>query len=114
MSEDQASEKMSGFLTVTAGAVEAVATIYNGVEESAKIVGSSISTNSEKIIEHKYGTSARDLVADTFSTVGNVYTISQNTKILQPKNMVKSAAKNTGKGIIGHFKPPLDTPGPSK
>lgn len=100
---------MSNVLTMTAGAVEAVATVYNGVEESARIVGSSLSTNSERIIEHKYGPSAANLASDTFETVGNVYTITQNTKVLQPKNLVKSVAKNTGKGIVQDFKPTTST-----
>lgn len=44
---------MNGILTVAAGTVEGFGTIYNGLETSASILGSHISNNSVKIIEHK-------------------------------------------------------------
>lgn len=56
--------------------------------------------NSGKIIEHKYGPDAAGLATDTFETIGNVYTVSKNTKIFKPKNILKTTVKNTGKGIL--------------
>lgn len=91
---------MTNILNFTAGAVEAVATLFEGMEESVKIVGSSLGESSGRIIEHKYGPEAAGVATDTFETIGNVYTISKHTKILQPKGILKSAVKNTGKGIL--------------
>lgn len=91
---------MNNVMNFTAGAVTAVATVFEGIEESVKTIGTSIGENSGKIIEHKYGPEAASVATDTFETIGNVYTISKHTKLLQPKGMLKTAAKNTGKGIL--------------
>lgn len=99
-SEENASETMNNMLNFTAGAVTAVATVFEGIEESVKTIGTSVGENSGKIIEHKYGAEAAAVATDTFDTIGNVYTISKHTKILQPKGILKSAVKNTGRGIL--------------
>lgn len=77
-----------------------MATVFEGIEESVKVIGSSIGQNSEKIIEHKYGPEAASVASDTFETIGNVYTISKNGHILKPKSIIKSTVKNAGKGIL--------------
>lgn len=100
VSEKDASETVNGVMNFTAGAVAAVATVFEGIEESVKVIGTSIGENSGKIIEHKYGPEAAVVATDTFETIGNVYTISKNTKILKPKNILKSTMKNTGRGIL--------------
>ncbi|KAL3279737.1 hypothetical protein HHI36_017245 [Cryptolaemus montrouzieri] len=100
LSEEQASRKMKGVLTVAAGAVEGFSTIYNGLETSAGILGENLKNNSVKIVEHKYGTMAGEVAGDTLNTVGHVYTIGQNARIITPKGFVKKAAKGTGKGIV--------------
>lgn len=53
MSEEEASEKVSGVLTVAAGAVEGFATVYKGLESSASILGHNLKNNTVKIVEHK-------------------------------------------------------------
>lgn len=100
VTEAEASETVNSVMNFTAGAVTAVATVFEGIEESVKVIGTSIGENSGKIIEHKYGPQAAGVATDTFETIGNVYTISKNTKILKPKNILKSTMKNTGKGIL--------------
>lgn len=99
-SEENASETMNGMLNFTAGAVTAVATVFEGIEESVKTIGTSIGENSGKIIEHKYGSEAAEVATDAFNTIGNVYTISKHTQLLQPKGILKSTVKNTGRGIL--------------
>ena len=54
MNEVEAKNKVSGVLTVAAGAVEAFATVYGGLETSASILGRNLKDNSVKIVEHKY------------------------------------------------------------
>lgn len=100
VSERDASQTVDGVLNFTAGAVTAVATVFEGFEDSVKVIGTSIGESSGKIIEHKYGPQAASVATDTFETIGNVYTISKNTKILKPTNILKSTMKNTGKGIL--------------
>lgn len=56
MSEEQASAKINGVMTVAAGAVEGFATVYYGLENSASILGRSLKDNTVKVIQHKYET----------------------------------------------------------
>lgn len=53
MDEDSAHLKVDGVLNVAAGAVEGLATVYSGLEQSSKILGESITHNTVKIVEHK-------------------------------------------------------------
>lgn len=53
MNEDVASNKISAVLNVTAGAVEGISTIYEGLELSARIFGRSLSNNTVQVVTHK-------------------------------------------------------------
>lgn len=53
MSEQEASNKMQGVLTVAAGAVEGFTTVYRGLETSASILGNNLKNNTVKIVQHK-------------------------------------------------------------
>lgn len=98
---------MNGVLNLTAGAVEGFGTVYSGLEKSAGILGNSLSNNSVKIIQHKYGPSAGEVAAGAFDTVGNIINVSQNVNYMTPKGLAKKAAKNTGKAIAQEFRPQL-------
>lgn len=45
---------MNGLLSIAAGAVESFATVYNGLETSATILGQSLKNNTVKVVDHKY------------------------------------------------------------
>ncbi|XP_055695523.1 protein spartin [Lutzomyia longipalpis] len=105
MSQEVATEKMADALTVAAGAVEAFGTVYTGLEESASILGRSLSTNSVKVIEHKYGPTAGNLASSTFETAGNVFALSHNVRLMTPKGIAKKAAKSTGRALVEDFHP---------
>lgn len=96
---------MSGVLIVAAGAVEGFGTVYTGLEQSASLLGTSLSNNTVRVIEHKYGASAGELAAGTFDTVGNVINISHNVSVLTPKSFVKRTAKNASKAMIQGYRP---------
>lgn len=98
---------MVGVLNITSGAVEGFSTVYSGLEKSAGILGHSLSNNSVKIIEHKYGVSAGEVSRGAFDTVGNLIHVSQNVNYMTPKGLAKKAAKHTGKAIVSEFRPPL-------
>lgn len=53
MPENEASTKVSAVFNVTAGAFEGVATIYRGLEQSARIFGNSLSNNTVQVVTHK-------------------------------------------------------------
>ncbi|RZC41035.1 Senescence and/or MIT domain containing protein [Asbolus verrucosus] len=104
MSEEDASNKVKGVMTVAAGAVEGFSTVYRGLENSASILGQSLKNNTVKVVQHKYGQPAGEFAGDTLSTVGNVYQISQNTKVIQPKHLAKRTAKEAGKAVVHGYK----------
>lgn len=85
---------MTDAFVIAAGAVEGIGTVYSGLEQSASLLGNSLSTNSVRVIKHKYGPSAGNLASVTFDTVGNVINISHNVNMLNPKSLVKKTAKN--------------------
>ncbi|XP_037038569.1 protein spartin isoform X2 [Bradysia coprophila] len=106
-SQEEANETMTGVLNVTSGAVEGFSTVYSGLEKSAGILGTSLSNNSVKIIEHKYGPSAGEVASGAFDTVGNMIHVSHNVNYMTPKGLAKKAAKHTGKAIVSEFRAPL-------
>ncbi|XP_017874937.1 PREDICTED: protein spartin isoform X2 [Drosophila arizonae] len=95
-----ADSTMEGAMTIAAGAVEGFTTVFDGFEKSAKILGNSLSENSVKIIEHKYGSSAGNLASETFDTVGNAFVISQNVNYITPKGLAKKLVKKTGEAVV--------------
>jgi hypothetical protein len=48
----------------------------------------------------RYGQPAGEFAGDTLNTVGNVYHISQNAKVVQPKHFAKRTAKEAGKALV--------------
>ncbi|XP_017081757.1 protein spartin isoform X2 [Drosophila eugracilis] len=100
----EANSTMEGAMTIAAGAVEGVSTVFDGLETSAKILGCSLSENSVKIIEHKYGQPAGNLAQETFDTVGNVFVVSQNVNYITPKGIAKKMVKRTGEAVVSDYK----------
>lgn len=107
LSEAEASSKVSGVLTVAAGAVEGFATVYRGLETSAGILGQNLKNNSVKIVKHKYGPAAGEISNETLETVGNVITIGHNAHVLRPRKIFKNIAKST----VSSMNVELDGPG---
>lgn len=52
MTEQEASSKVSAVLTVAAGAVEGFSTVYEGLEQSASILGHSLKENTVRVVNH--------------------------------------------------------------
>lgn len=52
----------------------------------------------------RYGHPAGEFAGDTLNTVGNVYHISKNAKIVQPKHLAKKTVKEAGKALIYEYK----------
>uniref|UniRef100_A0A182K0D5 Senescence domain-containing protein n=1 Tax=Anopheles christyi TaxID=43041 RepID=A0A182K0D5_9DIPT len=107
MSEQAASERMNGALTICAGAVEGFGTVYDGLERSASILGQSLSTSTVQIVEHKYGTEAGRVVGSSLDTVGNVINVTHNMNYMTPKGLAKRTAKNAGKALVAGYRPPV-------
>lgn len=120
-SEQEASQKMGSVLQVAAGAVEGFATVYDGLENAAKILGTNLTANTVKIVQHKYGHPAGEVAGNTLYTVGNVFVAGNNVRHLTPKGLAKFTAKQTGKGVVDEYRGSLQNssnssefkPGPS-
>uniref|UniRef100_A0A182QDA7 Senescence domain-containing protein n=1 Tax=Anopheles farauti TaxID=69004 RepID=A0A182QDA7_9DIPT len=107
MSEQAASERMNGALTICAGAVEGFGTVYEGLERSATILGQSLSASTVQIVEHRYGTEAGRVVGSSLDTVGNVINVTHNMNYMTPKGLAKRTAKNAGKALVAGYRPPV-------
>lgn len=107
MESSRAEETMTETLKIASGTADAISTIYSGLESSAGILGKNLAENTVKIVEHKYGEKYGAVTLNTFDTVGNLYNVNRNFNIMTPKGLVKSTAKNAGKGILqsDEFKP---------
>ena len=53
MDEREAHNKVNSMLEFTAGAVEALGTVYSGLEEASKILSRSIANNTVIVVKHK-------------------------------------------------------------
>jgi hypothetical protein len=53
LSEAEASSRVEGALEVTSGAVQGFSTVYGALENSAKILATSLADNTVQIVEHK-------------------------------------------------------------
>ncbi|XP_055641088.1 protein spartin [Toxorhynchites rutilus septentrionalis] len=107
MSENDASDRVRGALTICAGAVEGFGTVYAGLERSAAILGRSLSNSTVKIVHHKYGPDAGQVVGSSLDTVGNMINVSQNMNLMTPKGLAKKSAKNAGKALFSEYRPPI-------
>lgn len=107
MSEQAASERMNGALTICAGAVEGFGTVYEGLERSASILGQSLSASTVQIVEHRYGAEASRVVGSSLDTVGNVINVTHNVNYMTPKGLAKRTAKNAGKALVAGYRPPV-------
>lgn len=110
---NEANETVQDLLTVCAGAVEGFGTVYSGLENSATILGKSLSQNTVKVVEHKYGEVAGVAATDTFDTVGNVINLSRDVNIFTAKGFAKKTVKSAGKAIVTDYVPRTDGMTPS-
>ncbi|CAH0382882.1 unnamed protein product [Bemisia tabaci] len=103
LDNNAASEKMSSFMTVASSAVEGIATVSTGLETAASILGQSLTSNTVKVVEHKYGQPTGQATEDALFTVGNTITVSSNMRGLSAKGLAKKGLKNAGKGALKGF-----------
>eukprot|EP00096_Caligus_rogercresseyi_P004403 TRINITY_DN1864_c0_g1_i1.p1 TRINITY_DN1864_c0_g1~~TRINITY_DN1864_c0_g1_i1.p1 ORF type:complete len:380 (+),score=118.76 TRINITY_DN1864_c0_g1_i1:139-1278(+) len=81
------------------GGLLAYGTVYNTLEESAKVLGSSLKSNSVRVVESKYGAENAGVFDDSMTAAGNAAMTYMNVQSLGVKGLVKKTAKETGKEI---------------
>merc|ERR1739844_64719 len=77
----------------------AYGTIYTSLEESAKVLGNSVKSNSVQVVEHKYGGEAGEVFGEAATAAGNAAMTYMNIQSLGVKGLVKKTAKTTGKEL---------------
>jgi len=81
------------------GGIVAYATVFEGLENSAKVLGNSIKTESVSVVKHQYGEEAGNVYGDSMSSAGNAAMTYMNIQSLGVKGFLKKTAKRTGKNL---------------
>jgi len=81
------------------GGILAYATVFEGLENSAKVLGNSIKTESVSVVKHQYGDEAGHVYGDSMSAAGNAAMTYMNIQSLGVKGFLKKTAKRTGKNL---------------
>merc|ERR1712061_194737 len=93
------SSSMRQIANVAYGGLLAYGTVYDGLEKSAKVLGTSLKKESVQVVEHQYGKEAAVVATDSMSAAGNAAMTYLNVQSLGAKGLAKKTAKNTGKTL---------------
>merc|ERR1712141_694831 len=74
---------------VARGGLLAYGTIYASLEDSAKVLGTSVKSNSVQVVEHKYGGEAGEVFGEAATAAGNAAMTYMNIQSLGVKGLVK-------------------------
>jgi len=91
---------MAYLVDAARGGLIGYGTVYNGLENSAKVLGNNVKENSVKIVNHKYGGEAGVVFGDACTAAGNAAMTYLNVQSLGVKGLVKKTAKETGKNVV--------------
>ena len=91
---------MAYLVDAARGGLIGYGTVYNGLENSAKVLGNNVKQNSVKIVNHKYGGEAGEVFGDACTAAGNAAMTYLNVQSLGVKGLVKKTAKETGKNVV--------------
>merc|ERR1712165_358157 len=84
---------------VARGGLLAYGTIYASLEDSAKVLGTAVKSNSVQVVEHKYGGEAGEVFGEAATAAGNAAMTYMNIQSLGVKGLIKKTAKTTGKEL---------------
>jgi spartin len=98
-SKMKSSSSMRQIANAAYGGLLAYGTVYDGLEKSSKILGSSLKKESVQVVEHQYGKEAAVVTTDSMSAAGNAAMTYLNVQSLGAKGLAKKTAKNTGKTL---------------
>merc|ERR1712020_440323 len=91
---------MAYLVDAARGGLIGYGTVYNGLENSAKVLGNNVKDNSVKIVNHKYGGEAGQVFGEACTAAGNAAMTYMNVQSLGVKGLVKKTAKDTGKKVV--------------
>ncbi|XP_035215297.1 spartin-like isoform X2 [Stegodyphus dumicola] len=99
----EAKDTIDGVLTVAAGGLQGFSTVYNGLENAARTLAYSLSTETVKIVDHKYGSEAGEVVGNAIFSIGNLALTTHNVQSLGIKSVAKRTAKDAGKAVLKDY-----------
>merc|ERR1712141_283113 len=91
---------MAYLVDAARGGLIGYGTVYNGLETSAKVLGTNVKQNSVKVVSHKYGGEAGSVFGEACTAAGNAAMTYMNVQSLGVKGLVKKTAKQTGKNVV--------------
>ncbi|GFY38921.1 spartin [Trichonephila inaurata madagascariensis] len=106
----EAQDTIDGVLTVAAGGVQGFSTIYMGLENAARILASSLSSETVNIVGHRYGDEAGQVVGNAVFAIGNLALTTHNVHSLGVKSIAKRTAKDAGKAVLKDYAEQVDLP----
>ncbi|CAG9312462.1 unnamed protein product [Blepharisma stoltei] len=80
--------------------INAVVTIYDGLEEAVIILAKSSANTTVSVVEHRYGEQAASATSESLSVLGNVGSAYNQVKKMGLKKLAKATAKKTAIGIM--------------
>ena len=91
---------MSYLVDAARGGLVAYGTVYMNLESNAKVLGSQLKDNTVKVMQHKYGAEASEVLGEAMTAAGNGALTYMNLQCLGAKGFIKSTAKETGKNVV--------------
>ena len=103
---------MDDVLEVASGAVKGFGVVYTGLERAASLLATSLSDNTVRLVEHRYGAEAGQVAEHSLHSAGNLAMTGHNVQSLGAKGLAKRVAKDTGKHLISEHEQKKQSPPP--
>ena len=100
---ESSSQTMNDILSVTAGGLYGFGTLYNCVTENAKVLAKAVASETVNYVNKRYGNDAGEATHEALYAAGSGYVAATCVSDLAPKAMVKKAAKEAGKTVVGSY-----------
>merc|ERR1711983_646066 len=94
------SSSMHNLIDAARGGLLAYGSVYSSLEDSAKVLGKSLKSNSVQVVQHKYGGEASEVYGEAMTAAGDAAMTYLNIQSLGVKGLVKKTAKDTGKQLV--------------
>ncbi|XP_030419247.1 spartin isoform X1 [Gopherus evgoodei] len=93
-----------GAMVVAASGIEGFSTVWQGLESAAKCIANSVSTETVRTVQHKYGDDAGHATDNAMNSAINVGVTAFNIDNIGIKAIVKKTAKETSYAVLDEYK----------
>ncbi|XP_003741854.1 spartin [Galendromus occidentalis] len=99
----QTNAALNDALLIAGGGLTGFGKVFMGLENAAKVLAQSITTNTVTLVHHKYGGDAGEAVGDALYSVGNLALTANNVTNLGVRGIAKRTAKDAGKAVLEEY-----------